>query len=96
MTATTSSIPNILQKLTAVNEQAWLQVGKVSFLSAGSMSETLKDYERALAAYESALRHNPYSVPGLLQLGHLLRQKEQYVQVWKFFCIGSRVLSALT
>ena len=66
-----------LQRLVTVNEETWLQVGRVA--------EQLADYDRAITAYESALRQNPYSVPAMSQIAAILRSKEQYGRAVEYF-----------
>ncbi|KAI9254721.1 hypothetical protein EDC94DRAFT_636361 [Helicostylum pulchrum] len=69
--------PNTVQKLAAVNEQTWLTIG--------SLAEMMADYDKALNCYESALRHNPYSVPALTQIASLCRGREQFSKAVDFF-----------
>ncbi|KAG2231075.1 hypothetical protein INT48_001736 [Thamnidium elegans] len=68
---------NTVQKLAAVNEQTWLTIG--------SLAEMMADYDKALNCYESALRHNPYSVPALTQIASLCRGREQFSKAVDFF-----------
>lgn len=44
----------------------------------GQASENMNDPERAIAAYESALRHNPYSEQTLTLVATLCRSVEKY------------------
>ncbi|TGZ84967.1 TPR-like protein [Ascodesmis nigricans] len=60
----------LFQSLATVNEQAWLQIG--------SLTENMGDLDRAMHAYESALRHNPYSIPAMNSISCILRTKEQF------------------
>ena len=39
------------------------------------------DLDRALSAYEAALRHNPHSVAGLTQVAGIARIRENYTKV---------------
>jgi hypothetical protein len=48
----------------------------------GNLSETLGDIDRAVNAYDSALRHNPYSITALTQIASIFRGREQYVKVY--------------
>ena len=48
---------------------------------AGSLSELMGEHDRALEAYENALRHNPYSVKALTQVASLCRIREQFPKV---------------
>ncbi|KAJ3053739.1 glucose repression mediator protein [Rhizophlyctis rosea] len=65
------------QKLQAQNEQNWLQVG--------TLAESMNEPDRAMSAYESALRHNPYSIPALTQIAALCRAREQYGKAVEYF-----------
>ncbi|CAG8767250.1 6883_t:CDS:2, partial [Cetraspora pellucida] len=58
------------QKLNRINEDTWLQMG--------SAAELMQEYDRALNAYESALRHNSYSIPALSSIAALCRGREQF------------------
>ena len=51
--------------------------------------------EHALSAYENALRHNPNSLPGLIQVAGIARIKEDYQKVRHSFgpAIPSRSFS---
>lgn len=60
-----------------MNEATWLQIG--------SLSELTCDSERALSAYEAALRHNPYSFNALCKLAGIWRNREQYLKAIDFF-----------
>lgn len=59
-----------LQALAQANEQTWLLIGAVS--------EQLQDSDRALNAYENALRHNPISVSALTQVAGIARGREEF------------------
>ncbi|KAI7860614.1 hypothetical protein BDC45DRAFT_584025 [Circinella umbellata] len=65
------------QKLAAVNEQTWL--------SMGNLAEMMTDYDKATSCYESALRHNPFSVPALTQIASLCRGREQFGRAVEYF-----------
>ncbi|KAG0757923.1 hypothetical protein G6F57_009472 [Rhizopus arrhizus] len=73
------AIPKLttLQKLTSVNEQVWLKLG--------NLAEMMMDWDRALNAYESALRHNPYSIPALSHIASLCRGREQFGKAVEYF-----------
>ncbi|KAF8575909.1 TPR-like protein, partial [Ramaria rubella] len=66
-----------IQKLAQANESTWLLIGAVA--------EQMQDLERAQAAYEHALRHNPHSVSGLMQLAGIARIKENYAKAVEYF-----------
>ncbi|KAG9103304.1 glucose repression mediator protein [Ceratobasidium sp. 370] len=66
-----------LQKLAQANEQTWLLIGAVA--------EQMNDLDRALAAYEHAIRHNPHSIAGLTQIAGIARVRENYPTAsWPF------------
>ncbi|ORZ11911.1 hypothetical protein BCR42DRAFT_332193 [Absidia repens] len=65
------------QKLAAINEQTWL--------SMGNLAELMTDYEKAMNCYESALRHNPYSIVALTQIASLCRGREQFARAVEYF-----------
>ncbi|CDS11716.1 hypothetical protein LRAMOSA03979 [Lichtheimia ramosa] len=69
--------PPIVQKLAAVNEQAWLTLG--------NLAELMSDWERAMASYEYALRHNPYSINALSHIASLCRGREQFAKAVDYF-----------
>ncbi|KAI9482758.1 MAG: hypothetical protein EXX96DRAFT_555507 [Benjaminiella poitrasii] len=73
---------NIAQKLASVNEQTWLTFG--------SLAELMADDDKAISCYESALRHNPYSIPALTQIASLYRAREQFERATDYF---KRILS---
>ncbi|KAJ6135562.1 hypothetical protein N7512_000722 [Penicillium capsulatum] len=58
------------QKITALNEQVWLQIG--------SLTELMGDLDGSMNAYEQALRHNSWSVPAMNAISCILRTKEQF------------------
>lgn len=47
----------------------------------GSAAEAMEDYERAIAAYESSLRHNPYSVPAMNAIAGVHRTMDRFEKV---------------
>ncbi|KAI8880367.1 TPR-like protein [Backusella circina FSU 941] len=69
--------PNIIQKISSVNEQAWLTLG--------NLAEMMTDWERAMNSYESALRHNPYSIKALSSIASLCRGREQFNKAVEYF-----------
>lgn len=44
----------------------------------GSVTELIGDLDRAMSAYEAALRQNPYSIPAMNSISCILRTKEQF------------------
>ncbi|KAJ2782692.1 glucose repression mediator protein [Coemansia javaensis] len=65
------------QRLNALTEEVWLQIG--------SLSETMNDPERALSAYDNALRHNPYSLVALTQIANIYRGREEFEKAVEYF-----------
>ncbi|CAG8438268.1 3697_t:CDS:10 [Scutellospora calospora] len=65
------------QKLNQMNEEAWLQMG--------SAAELMQEYDRAMNAYESALRHNSYSITALSNIAALCRGREQFPKAVEYF-----------
>lgn len=45
-----------------------------------STAQLIGDHEKAQAALETLLRHNPYHVGAYVRLGHLLHNQQQYMQ----------------
>lgn len=58
------------QKIAALNEQVWLQIG--------TLTELMGDLDGAMNAYEQALRHNQWSIPAMNAISCILRTKEQF------------------
>lgn len=52
---------------------------------AGQTAEALGDLERAVASYESALRHNAYSIVALSQIAAICRSKEEFKKAAEYF-----------
>ncbi|KAJ1922271.1 glucose repression mediator protein [Mycoemilia scoparia] len=71
------AVQSASQKLSALNEQSWQRLGTIA--------ELMGDVEKALTYYESALRHNPYSIPALTQIASLYRQREEFEKAVDFF-----------
>ncbi|CUS09562.1 unnamed protein product [Tuber aestivum] len=70
------SKPTAFQQLTQVNEAVWLQIGVVT--------ELMGDLDRAMGAYENALRQNPYSIPAMNSISCILRTKEQFAKAVEY------------
>ncbi|KAJ3006261.1 hypothetical protein HKX48_000210 [Thoreauomyces humboldtii] len=76
--ATAAAPPlTVVEKLAHANEASWIQVG--------SVAETMGEHDRALHAYEEALRHNPNSIKALTQAAALCRQREQFSKAVDYF-----------
>jgi hypothetical protein len=65
------------QRLAAINEQTWIQLGAIA--------DQMQDYDRAISCFESALRHNPYSVPALTKIGVLCKSRNQFQRAVEYF-----------
>ncbi|KAF9652054.1 TPR-like protein [Thelephora ganbajun] len=84
-----------VQKLAQANEQTWLLIGSdISLIPSdgsslhhqtGRVAEQMGNVEHALSAYENALRHNPNSLPGLIQVAGIARIKEDYQKAIDYF-----------
>ncbi|WBW72516.1 transcriptional corepressor Ssn6 [Schizosaccharomyces osmophilus] len=72
-----SNAPESVRKLISLNEEAWLQIGH--------LAELYDDSDKALTAYEAALRQNPYSIPAMLQVATLLRNREQFLLAIEYY-----------
>ncbi|GAA5974976.1 hypothetical protein JCM11641_006786 [Rhodosporidiobolus odoratus] len=66
-----------LVKLGKEAEATWLQIGQTA--------EAVGDLDRAIAAYEAALRHNAYSVGALSQIAAICRSKEDFKKAAEYF-----------
>ncbi|PWN53606.1 hypothetical protein IE53DRAFT_136811 [Violaceomyces palustris] len=51
----------------------------------GSAAEAMEDFDRALSAYESALRHNPYSVPAMSAIAGVHRTMDHFERAVEYF-----------
>lgn len=51
----------------------------------GNLAEMMTDYDKAMSCYESALRHNPYSIVALSQIASLCRGREQFGRAVDYF-----------
>ncbi|RKP37744.1 hypothetical protein BJ085DRAFT_19027 [Dimargaris cristalligena] len=60
-----------------MREQIWVQIGTIS--------EQMDDKERAIKAYESALKHNPYSVPALTKIAAIHRARDEFEKAAEYF-----------
>lgn len=61
------------QRLDAIDEQVWLQIG--------SLAESMGEFDRAMNSYESALRHNYQSISALNLIAELYRSRENFPKV---------------
>ncbi|KAI7934920.1 hypothetical protein MJO29_016183 [Puccinia striiformis f. sp. tritici] len=58
---------------------------ELTWVAAGSASETLGDYKRALECFERALKHNPLSVPALTKAAGIHRHQERFKAAANYF-----------
>ncbi|KAA1124740.1 hypothetical protein PGTUg99_033323 [Puccinia graminis f. sp. tritici] len=58
---------------------------ELTWIAAGSASESLGDYGRALECFERALKHNPLSVPALTKAAGIHRHKENFKAAASYF-----------
>ncbi len=62
-------------------------LGFPAHLSPGNLAESMGEFDRAFASFESALRCNPMSVPAMKQLAGFYKNREQYPKVrYSPFC----------
>ena len=66
-------MPSSVHRLSAANEQTWIAIG--------STAEAMEDFGRALSAYDSALYHNPYSIPALSAMASMYRTLDHFEAV---------------
>ncbi|KAG0050425.1 glucose repression mediator protein [Gryganskiella cystojenkinii] len=65
------------QRLDAIDEQVWLQLG--------SLAESMGEFDRAMASYEAALRHNYHSVAAMNLIAELYRSRENFPKAAEYF-----------
>ncbi|RKP09624.1 hypothetical protein THASP1DRAFT_14038 [Thamnocephalis sphaerospora] len=65
------------QRLAAMNEETWIRMG--------TLADQMQDHDRAMSCFESALRHNPYSVAALTKIGVLCKSKNQFQRAVEYF-----------
>ncbi|KAG0292789.1 glucose repression mediator protein [Linnemannia gamsii] len=70
-------IPSPAQRLDAIDEQVWLQIG--------SLAESMGEFDRAMNSYESALRHNYQSLHALNLIADLYRSRENFPKAAEIF-----------
>ena len=61
------------QRLDVIDEQVWLQLG--------SLAESMGEFDRAMASYEAALRHNYHSIAAMNLIAELYRSRENFPKV---------------
>lgn len=81
--AAKEKMDSILAQLAAANENTWMLIGAVA--------EGMNDQDRALSAFENALRHNPSSVLGLNAVASIARGRDDFDKAIDYF---QRILNA--
>ncbi|KAJ3074376.1 glucose repression mediator protein, partial [Podochytrium sp. JEL0797] len=61
------------------------QMNEETYVRIGALADSMGDKDRALAAFDSALRYNPFSVQALTHASSLCRQKEMYPKAIEYF-----------
>lgn len=54
-------------------------------LRTGRTAESMGNWSRALASYETALRHSPHNVDALTQTASIFRQQERFIEAIDYF-----------
>lgn len=83
---------SVLGQLATANENTWMLIGRstrgwhnCTADSSGAVAEQMNDQERALSAFESALRHNPTSVLALNAVATIARSQDNYDKAIDYF-----------
>lgn len=66
-------------------------MSKTIYGFAGAVAEGMNDQDRALSAFENALRHNPSSVLGLNAVASIARGRDDFDKAIEYF---QRILNA--
>jgi tetratricopeptide (TPR) repeat protein len=81
----------VTSELSDLNENTWFSIGKykevyfIYIFIIGNLSNSMDEWDKALVAYESALRHNPSSPKTLHALARLLLEREQFGPAFEVF-----------
>lgn len=83
----------VLAQLATANENTWMLIGmsvrtKVEGGLAdgvGAVAEQMQDQDRANAAFENALRHNPNSILGLNAVASIARSRDNFDKAIEYF-----------
>jgi Tfp pilus assembly protein PilF len=57
----------------------------LSLTSQGAVAEQMNDQDRALSAFENALRHNPNSILGLNAVASIMRSRDNFDKAIEYF-----------
>jgi hypothetical protein len=72
-----SSSTSTTQQIASNYEDIWIRMGV--------LAEQMQDYEKAMSCFESALRHNPYSISALTKIGTLCKNRNQFQHAVEYF-----------
>ncbi|WWC85558.1 uncharacterized protein L201_000422 [Kwoniella dendrophila CBS 6074] len=75
--AAKEKMDNLLAQLANANENTWMLIGAVA--------EGMNNPDRALTAFENALRHNPSSVLGLNAVASIARSRDNFDKAIEYF-----------
>ncbi|WVW81527.1 hypothetical protein I302_103522 [Kwoniella bestiolae CBS 10118] len=75
--AAKEKMDNLLAQLANANENTWMLIGAVA--------EGMNNPDRALTAFENALRHNPASVLGLNAVASIARSRDNFDKAIEYF-----------
>lgn len=82
-----------LAQLANANENTWMLIGTILIRSprklaadnAGAVAEQVQDQEKALKAFETALKHNPNSVLALNAVASIARSRDDFDKAIDYF-----------
>ncbi|WWD22332.1 hypothetical protein CI109_106823 [Kwoniella shandongensis] len=75
--AAKEKMDGLLAQLASANENTWMLIGAVA--------EGMNNQDRALTAFENALRHNPSSVLGLNAVASIARSRDNFDKAIEYF-----------
>ncbi len=85
--------------LNSSTEQLFLKIGIINAIlilnnicGLGNLALAMEDWDKAIIAFESAIKNNPSSIQGYYFLGSALHQQKQYIQAMEVY---HRLLSLL-
>jgi len=81
-----------LAQLANANENTWMLIGKCAkyevttlTYAAGAVAEQVQDQDKALRAFETALKHNPNSVLALNAVASIARSRDDFDKAIEYF-----------
>lgn len=66
--------------------ESLVKEAELTWIAAGSASESLGEYDRALECFERALKHDPLSVQALTKAAGIYRHQENFKAAANYFC----------